>query len=156
MKTALIPIAGVLRKTMGGARITEGIRLYRSLLATGQVILLLDDWKARDQADDWLELQGCILHAFVASGEGCTRLDLANRLRREGYGIDLVVEPDPSAAQELIKAGFNTLLFMHSQFAQPEWRPDTPAGVTPWKAITDRVQADARAKAADARLKGDD
>jgi hypothetical protein len=129
MKTCLIAIDGVVRKLMGGAPIAEGIRLYRSLATTGQVVLLLDDWKIREQVNDWLELNGLVQHAFLDYAEGQSHLYLANRLRRQGYEIDMVVEPDPWMASEMIKSGLNTLLFTHRRV--PVVRPGQhpPPGV---------------------------
>lgn len=153
MKTCLIAIDGVLRKLMGGSPIAEGIRLYRSLATTGQIVLLLDDWKEREQLTDWLELNGLNKHAFVDCAEGGSRLYLANRLRRGGYDIDMIIEPDPYLAQEMIKQGYNTMLFTHSRYTQPGWRPDAGKGVQPWAEITQQVATDAKMKAADERLK---
>ncbi len=156
MKTALVAIEGVLRKTMGGSPVPEGIRLYRSLAATGQVVLLLDDWKIREQVDAWLELNGLVQHAFVSYAEGQSHLYLANRMRRQGYEIDMVVEPDPWMASEMIKSGLNTLLFTHSQYSHPSWRPDAGKGIQAWQSIVDETARQAALKALDARLGTED
>jgi hypothetical protein len=139
---------------MGGAPIAEGIRLYRSLAATGQVVLLFDA-REREQLTDWLELNGLNKHAFVDFADGATRLYLANRLRRQGYDIDMIVEPDPWLAQEMIKAGYNTLLFTHGQYTQPSWRPDASKGVQAWAEITQQVASIAKMKAQDERLRAE-
>lgn len=157
MSVALIVVDGVMRKLVGGGPIAEGIRLYLSLCMTGRVILLADTPPTGPaQVLDWLELNGCTKHSFVDFALGQTHLYLANRLRRQEYDIDFVVEPDPGMAQELIKAGFSTLLFTHSRYAQPSWRPDERPGVRPWNDITQQVADLARMKAADERLRADD
>jgi hypothetical protein len=154
VKTTLIPVDGVLRKLVAAAPIPEGIRLYQSLAKTGSVILSAGHHE-RDQVEDWLELHGLVHHSFVDWWYAApSPVDRANALRRQGYDIDLVVEPDPSAAAGLIEAGFNTMVFVHSQFSHPDWRPDTDPGVRPWDDITKQVADQARMKAADARLKG--
>lgn len=150
MNTALIAIDGVLRKTMGGAPIPEGRRLYVSLANTGRVVLL--GTGEQDEAD-WLGLNGMVQHDFVVTD---TPVLAADRMRREGYGVDLVVLAAPAQAQRLIAAGLNTLLFTHAEYAHPEWRPDTPRGLQSWQEILVAVREDARAKAKDVRLKGDD
>ena len=114
--------------------IPEGIRLYQSLARTGSVILL-DDALDSTVTADWLELHGLVSHAFVNFWDDTSHVDRANVLRRQGYDIDLVVEPDPSAAAGLIGAGFNTMVFVHSQYSHPAWRPDTDPGVRPWADI---------------------
>lgn len=151
MKTALIAVDGVLRKTMGSP-IPEGIRLYQALAATGQVVLLYDA-REREQTDEWLELNGLVKHAFTDYADGATRLYLANRLRRQGYEIDMVVEPDPWLASKMIQAGYNTLLFTHAQYTQPGWRPDAGKGIQSWQEIVDETARQAVLKAADERLK---
>lgn len=157
MSTALIAIDGVMRKLVGGAPIPEGMRLYHSLASTGRVVLLADTGPSGPaQVIDWLELHGCVAHDFVDYALGTTHVYLANRLRRQEYGIDMVVEPNPWMAQEFIKAGYNTLLFTHSQYAHPSWRPDAGKGVQPWTEITQQVADLARLKAADHRLRSDD
>lgn len=158
MNTSLILIEGVLRKPMGQP-IPEGIRLYKSLAATGRVVLLSVGGGGatdREQITDWLELNGCTSHDTVSWGDDGPRVPLANMYRREGYAIDLVVDPDPATVRELIAAGFNTLLFSHAQYSHPEWLPDTDKGVQPWTEITQQVADLARAKARDARLRNED
>lgn len=136
---------------MGGQPVPEGVRLYKALVSTGQVVLLSDDLPT---LDEWLELNGLTGHAFVCHGMP-TDLDLdrANLLRRQGYDIDLVVTPDPSEAIGLIYAGFNTLLFTHSQYTQPGWRPDAGRGIRAWQDVVDETARLARLKANDARLR---
>lgn len=157
MSTSVVVIDGVLRKLVGGAPIPEGVRLFRSLLSTGRVVLLGDvEPGGPAQILDWLELNGCTGHDFVDYALGQTHLYMLNRLRRQGYDIDLVVEPDPRMAQEIIKGGYNTLLYTHSQYAHPSWRPDAAKGVQPWGEIVDLTAKLARLKAADERLRGED
>lgn len=147
-------IDGVLRKLVGGAPIPEGVRLYRSLRSTGRVVLIGNPGSTdAAQVLDWLELNGCTGHDFVDFEVGQSHASMLNRLRRQGYDIDLVVEPDPGQAQEIITSGYNTLLFTHSQYAHPSWRPDTAKGVRPWGDIVDLTEKLARLKAADERLK---
>jgi len=155
MSHALIAVDGVLRKLVGGAPIPEGIRLYRSLRSTGQVILLINE-DGHEQVLEWLELHGCIGHGFVARADWNDRVGQVNALRREGYDIDLVVVADPEQAKLLIDSGLNTLLFTHARYTQPSWRPDSPSGVQPWDDITKQVADLARMKAADERLRSDD
>lgn len=151
MNVALISIEGVLRKTMGGAPIPEGRRLYVSLANTGRIILLA---YGLNSSEEWLELNGCVQHDFIVRGTNA--IELANALRREGYNIDLVVVPDPGEAQQLIAAGLNTLLFTHAEYAHPDWRPDAPRGVQAWSEIAKRVADEARAKAKDSRARSED
>ena len=158
MKTSLIVVDGILRKLTGASPIPEGVRLYQSLAKTGSVVLL-GTGPADQHTLDWLDLHGCVHHDFVwwwPEADPHARVDQVNRLRRRGYDIDLVVEPDPAAAAGLIGAGFNTMVFVHSQYSHPAWRPDTDPGVRPWDDIARQVADQARMKAADSRLRSDD
>ena len=151
MNVALIAIEGVLRKSVGGTLIPEGRRLYVSLANTGRIVLV--EYADIGSNQEWLELNGCVQHDFLVHGPDIVLL--VNQLRRQGYDVDLVVVPDPAEAQRLIAAGLNTLLFTHAEYAHPEWRPDAPKGVQSWSAITDRVAAEARAKAKDTRARNE-
>ena len=48
------------------------------------------------------------------------------------------------------------MVFVHSQYSHPSWRPDTDPGVRPWDDIARQVADQARMKAADSRLRSDD
>ena len=48
------------------------------------------------------------------------------------------------------------MVFVHSHYSHPAWRPDTDPGVRPWDDIARQVADQARMKAADARLRSDD
>jgi hypothetical protein len=151
---SLITLDGVLRKLLGSSPIPEGIRLYQSLASTGGVVLSAHEHE-HDQVEEWLEIMGCVRHDFVTWNSGGPAVDTANHLRRQGYDIDIVVDPDPGAVIHLIEAGFNTLLFTHSQYAHPSWRPDADTGVKPWGEIVEFTAKVAKMKAADARLRQD-
>lgn len=157
MKTCLMLVEGVLRNLVGGALIPEGARLYKSLCATGTVVLLsvVYDGDKRREMQEWLDMNGLTEHALLTWGDDGPRVPLANMYRREGYDVDLVVDPDPVTVSGLIEAGFNTLLFTHSQYSHPSWRPDAAKGVEPWASITQQVAQLARLKAQDNRLTGD-
>lgn len=155
MSTSLIVIDGVLRKAVGSQLIPEGRKLYLGLANVGRVVLLLDDI-AREPAQEWLELNGCVAHDLIGLTSGMTLPEAANEYRRDGYGVDLVVVPSPAAAKHLLDAGFNTLLFTHAEYAIPAWRPDAPTGVRPWHDVVAAAKEQAAMKAKDARLRNEE
>lgn len=154
MKTHVIMVNGVLRKPVGGAVIPEGADLYRGLAAVGGVIPVLHDTRDGqvDEVRDWLELHGMIHHPFVST-EGVMA---AHKLRLDGYDLGLIVVAMPEEAMFHIRAGLNTLLFTHAQYAMPTWRPDSERGVRPWADIIDEASALAAMKAKDARLRSEE
>lgn len=148
MKTHLVNINGVLRKTVGGAIIPEGTELYNGLATTGQVVLVRHGEDVAE-SDAWLELHGLVRHAWVSERGALA----AGDLRREGYDLGMIVVAEPEEALYHITHGLNTLLFTHARYAQPSWRPDTRKGVQPWQAIVDETARQAAMKAADTRLR---
>lgn len=155
MATAVIEIDGVLRKLIGGQLIPEGVRLYHALCSAGGVILLCDQYENMDNMNDWLTLENFIRHDDVQSYVGI--VSKLNTLRgQQRHHVDLVVVADPDDANRLIRAGFNTLLFTHAEYAHPSWRPDTATGVLPWESLSKQVADNARMKAMDKRLQEKD
>jgi hypothetical protein len=148
MKTYLLSVGGVLRKTVGGSTISDGISLYHGLAKVGQVVLVCYG-EPSDEVYAWLELHGLTSHTFVSFAGRHT----ANELRREGYDIGMVVVPDPEEAISLIRAGFTTVLFTHARYAQPQWRPDAGKGIRAWSEIVEETAKVAKMKANDSRLK---
>lgn len=144
-------IAGVLRKTVGGAIIPDGVDLYHGLAAMGQLVLVGYGEDTGPLAD-WLELHGLVKHAFISFAG----TEAASELRREGYDIGLVVISDPFEAMNMIPRGFNTLLFTHAVYAQPDWRPDAGKGIRAWGDVVEEVRNLARMKADDARVRPGD
>lgn len=157
MSTCALTIDGVLRKLVTAAPIPEGMRLYHSLAHTGKVVLLADE-TVNAHLQEWLEMEGCVNHDFIMWLDKLTptRVDQINALRRNGFGVDLLVEPDPGVATEAVASGVTTLLFAHAQYAHPSWRPDTDAGVQPWSDLSQQIADQARLRARDSRLKRDD
>jgi hypothetical protein len=135
------------------------MRLYQSLAHTGKVVLLADE-TSNAHISEWLEMEGCVNHDFILWYNRHVplrnRVDQVNYLRREGYGVDLLVEPDPGVATEVVASGVTTLLFAHAAYAHPSWRPDTDTGVQPWSDLSEQIAIQARLRARDSRLKRDD
>jgi hypothetical protein len=72
------------------------------------------------------------------------------------FDIDMVIDADPEYVAQAIEKGYNGLLFVHSEYAHPEWRPDREGKVMPWTTLVNRIELDKITKANDARLKEED
>lgn len=151
MKTNLISVSGILRKTVGGAIIPEGFDLYHGMAAMGQLVLVAHGERDGELAN-WLELHGLIRHSFVSAAGRLA----ASELRRDGYDIGMVFVADPAEAIDIIEAGHTAVLFTHARYAQPEWRPDAAKGVRPWAEIVELTTKTAKMKAADQRLRSEE
>jgi hypothetical protein len=140
--TAAIAIDGVLRKPGLNTPIREGIKLYLTLAATYDIVLVSDQ-EQDDSLQYWLSLNGVNKHVgrILWSDRG-GRLDQLRSLRRTGGLVDLVVEPDPACAAELYQDGFTVLVFLSPQYARPEWRPDAEDGIPSWEDLMERVKDD--------------
>lgn len=157
--TVVITIPGVMMKLVTAAPIPEGILLYKGLLEVSNVLLVTDDNK--ETTDHWLRLENLTKHGTVLYGTGfpqeeTRRVAQVNQLRSRGFTIDMVIEPDPAVAANLIRSGFTVCNFLHRAYAFPSWRPDYEGEGRKWEEIERQVAADALMKAQDKRLEDDE
>jgi hypothetical protein len=156
--TVVIVIPGVMQKLVTAAPIPEGILLYKGLLEVSNVLLVTDDNK--ETTDHWLRLENLTKHGTVLYGtdfpeEETRRVAQVNQLRNHGFTIDMVIEPDPSVASNLIRGGYTVCNFLHRLYAFPSWRPDFEGEGRKWEEIERQVEKDALMKAEDKRLEQD-
>ena len=141
VSSVVICVEGVLRKHVTDSPIPVGIALYHGLANTFNV-LLASDLTARE-LDRWCALEGLNRHAATEVNEGpissfdleFRRLQQVLNLRKRGYSIDLVIEPNPETIIKLLYHGFSTMLFTHAQYSMPQWRPDFEHKVRAWEEI---------------------
>ena len=155
MAIAVLPVEGVLRKLVGGALIPEGMRLYKALSHNGQIVLLTDTSEKAPYAealDNWLIQEGFVFHSELIHCGDRTRTQIMHSLRSKHYDIDMVIEPDPGVAGELVQRGFNTLQFTHAVYAHPDWRPDADRKLRSWDSLAEQVATQARLNAEDSRM----
>jgi hypothetical protein len=151
--TAAITIPGVLMKIVTSAPIYEGLKLYHGLCESFNVVLLTDDDK--EATDHWLSLEGLDKHGIVLYGESQedgARLSQVNSLRLRGFAVDIVFEPDPSIAAQLLFNGYTVCNFLHRAYSYPSWRPDFEEKERPWEEIARQAERDRVARAKDKRL----
>ena len=156
--SAVITIPGVLQKLVSAAPIQVGTQLYHGLAETFHLLLVTDDDK--EKTDYWLQMENLNKHGVVLYGDekaqGSQRIKQINTLRNRGFAIDLVVEPDPSLAAELLRNGYSVCNFLHSSYAYPSWRPDFEGNRREWEKIREQVERDRLLKAADNRINGEE
>lgn len=151
MKSAVaITVEGILMKPVSNSPMKSGLLLYHGLSAVATVILLTD-YVEDNVLDNWLLLNGLASHAQVIY-HGQSRVMQVNKLRQQGYALELIFEPDPAVVAELIKEGYSCCNFIHAQYAVPSWRPDYESRVRPWDEIAEQVAYQAYMKAKDGRL----
>lgn len=156
---AAIVVDGVLRKPVGATPIPEGVALYHGLCSAFNVVLVVEH-SVVDMAElqCFLDTEQLFSHGSVAYGirPGMsapeTRVRQAERLRNQGYALDLVVEPDPEVAAAVFAAGFHVLHFMHAAYQRPDWRPDFQGSQRPWDELVEQQQHLARLRAEDNRV----
>lgn len=153
--SAVIVIPGVLQKIVSAAPIMTGIQLYHGLAETFNLVLVTDD--SKESTDRWLQLENLNKHGTVIYGEEKQgqRIRQVNGLRLRGFAIDLVVEPDPELAAELLRNGYTVCNFIHSMYAYPQFRPDFEGEDKGWERLKERAEIDALLRAADTRLDKD-
>lgn len=155
-QTVVIQVEGVLRKP-AGAVIESGRNLYAALSQHYRIVLVSEE-DDRDQVSTWLSMEGFRTHDhLVCSGDWRPRHEapwVATMLALKvsyGYPVSLVVVPSPADAADLIRHGYDTLLFTMAAYALPEWRPDHKAGIQPWEDLSEEVSRQEQIRAQDNR-----
>ncbi len=123
-------------------------------------ILLYSD-QDRKELDHWLSIEALRIHSAVEYNndqrhwlpDGARKMTQLNSLRSRGFKVELVIEPDPSAAATMIMNGFNLLTFTHAQYAMPKWRPDYNHEKPSWNELSEAAENSAKLKAIDERIK---
>lgn len=158
-KTVGITVEGILRKPSGGQVIDFGKSLYYGLSSQSVIVLLSDG--IEEETEHFLAGEGLHEHIAVLYPDSIGRvLDGPDaRLAQvtnsgKQYGIDIVIDPDPAVAENLILHGISCMLFCHAQYARPEWRPDYEFTPTPWESLQQQIASEAHLKATDSRLEG--
>lgn len=148
INTIVVTVEGVLRKLTDGSRIHEGVELVGNLqYEHSSVFLAHGDC---GEAERWLEDTGISYDMVLGARED--RVLQLRRLRYEwGYPVMLVVEPDPDIAVDLMADGYTTMLFLHPEYAKPEWRPDHEHAMKTWDEIRDMRTKDIDRRVTDVR-----
>jgi hypothetical protein len=156
MKTIVVTIEGVLRKLTDGSRISEGVNLLVQLTNMHDsqhpynVVFLTHGDAA--SVEEWLDM--CDLSGLVL-GAREDRVAQLRRIRHEwGYPIELVLEPDPAIAADLMANGYTTLLWLSPGYSHPEWRPDNEYSMRTWDEIKSSRKKDIHRRTTDVRLSG--
>lgn len=151
MKSAVaITVEGIIMKPVSSAPMTAGLLLYHGLSSVATVILLTD-YVSDGVLDNWLLLNGLTSHAQVVY-QGQSRVVQVNKLRQQGYALELIFEPDPTVVAALVREGYSCSHFIHAQYAVPSWRPDYEGSRRPWNEIAEQVAHQAYLRAKDGRL----
>lgn len=146
-----ITLEGVLRAPVGGGPVPEGLELYRALVTTHRVAVVLDDldregaalWLKKEGMADYVALhpQRLVDHDMLGFERGTSlpaRVSQYRRLRAQG---DLmVIDPDPLAIAGALQMGITGLLFAQPKIARPEFRPDYEREPRPWNELVAEVE----------------
>jgi hypothetical protein len=142
MTSYVITVEGVLRKLLGQP-LTEGIEFVRALVSERDSVVFLIESEDTKDAEEFLDRNG-LRHDFIL-GRAVERPQQLHAIRHQwGYGIDVVIEPDPAVCAELVGEGFFVLGFFHPYFARAEWRPGYKPAITPWADLVQQVIDDTR------------
>lgn len=143
--TVAMVLDGVIRRDRtSGQMIRQGLRVYHSLAATGNLVIFCG--ADVDRADWFLRANGLSQHGMLIpediaaspTPEG-RRMSQVRRLRATGATLDFVVEPDPDIAAELFREGIPVMAYLHPSYSLPSFRPDYRGESTPWKTLTEEV-----------------
>ncbi|MFE2539112.1 hypothetical protein [Actinacidiphila glaucinigra] len=151
MLAAVMIVEGVLRTPDAEAHYDTGWGLYHALAKNSRLYLLSHTWTEQDNAL-WLakrHLSGHLAYLHQPTPGPAGRLETLERIR--SWRISLVLEPDPSCAAAELTAGWNTSLFTHAAYTQPQWRPDYNAAPRPWDDLAQAIERQDRLRLTDPR-----
>lgn len=153
-----IVVDGVLRMPNDSAPIISGLLLYRSLVKTHRVSLIIDS-ASKEKVQYWLMVNGFTDHTAEIYWDIDDPVEVAQRRiaqvgrLRTGGPLSLVIESDMDVAHALLKIGMPTFLFLHPQYTHPDFRPDAKTEITPWDKLYAEQVRQREARATDTRLK---
>ena len=158
ISSVAMAVEGVLMKPTAAVPIPTGIALYHTFKENFNILLYSD--QDRKTLDHWLAIEALNIHTAVEYNDEKHRwlpdtdrkINQLNALRKRGYKIELVIEPDPKASASILYNGFNVMTFSHAQYALPKWRPDYPGEKSEWQTLMDAAEKQAELKAMDRRL----
>lgn len=136
MSAALIVLDGVLR-AQSGAAILDGVDLYRSLMASHDVVVLSD--VSKEDATRWLRREKLVLPPYLL-GDDLPRAEQLS-VCRSGLGLPvaLCITSSPAEVTLALREGITGVLFAHPLFQRPEFRPDHVSGRRPWAELTGEI-----------------
>jgi hypothetical protein len=153
-----IVVNGVMKGDNDVAPIIPGLLLYRSLVKTHRVSLIIDE-SNRMQIQYWLKVNGFIDHTNEVYFEVDDPIDVVerreaqiSRLRSTG-SFSLLIESDMRVAKRMLETGVPTFLFLRPQYTHPDFDPNAQFEVTPWESILNEQIRQREARANDERLK---
>lgn len=153
-----IAVDGVMRSPNDVAPIIAGLLLYKSLVKTHRVSLIIDD-ASKEKTQYWLMVNGFIDHTNEIYWEADDpsniverRVAQIGRIRANGP-LALMLEADTEVVTKTLELGIPAFLFVHPQYIHPDFRPDAQFEVTPWETLLNEQIRQRVARASDERLK---
>lgn len=154
----VIAVEGVMRTAEDAAPIMAGLLLYKSLVKTHRVTLVIDNPNSMF-IQHWLMINGFIDHTNEIYCEPDDPEDIVERrvaqigrIRSNGP-LSLLIESNTDVATKTLSIGIPTFLFLHPQYIHPDFRPDAQLEVTPWETLLNEQKRQREARARDERLK---
>ena len=159
MSAVAITVEGVLRKSMGGAKIPVGVELYYALATRAKIVLLTGEMQAEAGLEHWLLIEGMTEHVRIMWSDvvmrnltpSAERITQVNTARQMGYDIQMVVEPNPAVSAGLLVCGYTVSTFTHAEYTVPAWRPDAKLRVKSWDELEAEVDRQTYLRATDTR-----
>jgi hypothetical protein len=159
VSSVAISVEGVLSKYASSVPIPTGIALYHTFKENFNILLYSD--QSRKTLDHWLAIEALNIQSAVEYNDeqrhwltdSGRKLEQLRSLRKRGYSIELVIEPDPAVSAAMITNGFNVMTFSHAKYAMPKWRPDFEGERPDWSVLVEAADKQAELRALDHRLK---
>ena len=121
LATVVMFVEGVLQKPDGVQALDAGVRLYRALSTSYNLVLVTE--QEIKKVKHFLLMNAISGHIDVVPLNGSSIAKGMNSLRRDGYILDFVISPNPAVTSILYEQGFEVLTYTSPRYARPEWRP---------------------------------
>lgn len=155
-----IVVEGVLRAPNDTNPIMSGVLLYRSLVQTHRVTLIIDSM-AKEKVQYWLRMNGLVDHAAeiyyeIGDPEDATeRRDRQVKRMKQNGPLTFMMESSPEVAEKMLEIGVPTLLYVHPLYMRPEHRPNYSEAPPSWNSLVETIRVEKEMKAGDVRINDD-
>src|ERR1039458_2622978 len=122
LATVVMFVEGVLQKPDSPQPLDAGVRLYRALSTSYNLVLVTE--QETDKVKHFLSMNAINGHIDVVTLKDSSIAKGMNALRRDGYILDFVISPSTAVTSILYEQGFEVLTYTSPKYARPEWRPD--------------------------------
>lgn len=149
-------VEGILKPYDDDYALPAGVRLYRALVETHRVVLIIDTDK-RKETEFWLQMHGLVGHAGVIYNDPgnpedkVERRDWQIKQLKQHAPLNYLIESDPSVVERMLENGVPTFFYVHPEYIHADHRPGTKQELTSWDSLMSAVRREKELRVGDTR-----